>query len=390
MPTRGPAATAGDVLALVRSGQAQTRSEIAAHTGLSRTAVTARVTALLRSGLLVEGDDGASTGGRPAAQLRFDPTAGLVASVAIGRSRTQVAVCDLHGEPLATAELEQEVGATPDEVMPTVVASLRTLLTRVRRRRSDLIGAGVSIPGTVDAEAGVSLSSPIMRGWDGVRLAPYFSGLGGFPVHVDNDAHVMALSERSGHLETYDDALVVKASTGIGAGIVTSGRLLRGALGASGEIGHTKTPSARGRTCRCGDTGCLEAVAGGWAIVQGLREKGSPVGHLRELVDQALEGDASARRLIRESGRRAGEVIGGVVNVLNPEVLVLGGDMVRAYDVYVAGVRESLYSHATALATRELEIVPATHGDQAGVVGGAALALEHVLSPRAVDRLLAR
>ncbi|MGH3331465.1 MAG: ROK family protein, partial [Nocardioidaceae bacterium] len=253
----------------------------------------------------------------------------------------------------------------------------------------DVKAVGLSIPGTVDFEQGASLDSPIMSGWDGVRLAPYFDGIVQAPVFVDNDANVMALSERRGRLEEFGDLILVKASTGLGAGIVSRGVLLRGALGAAGEIGHTKTAAAEGLTCRCGDAGCVEAVAGGWAIVQRLREQGREVGHVRDLVALAIEGDSEARQLIRESGRRVGEVLAAAVNLFNPEAIVVGGDMVRAYDTFVAGLRETVYASATALATRELQIVPTTHGERSGVVGCAAMALEQVLSARAVDRELA-
>jgi predicted NBD/HSP70 family sugar kinase len=198
----------------------------------------------------------------------------------------------------------------------------------------------------------------------------------------------MALSERRGHLERFSNLLLVKASTGLGAGIIAEGRPLRGELGAAGEIGHTKSAAAQGVTCRCGDTGCLEAVAGGWALVQAIRAQGRDVGHVRDLVTLAVDGDPDARRLVRESGRRVGEVLAGAVNLLNPAALVVGGDMARAYDVFVAGLRETLYGGATALATRELEILPTTHGDRSGVVGCARLALEEVLSVEAVDRRL--
>ncbi len=389
----GLPATPGEVFQLVRTGAADTRSGVGRLTGLSRTAVSARLQLLLRSGLVVEGEEGPSTGGRPAATLHFDRHSGIVLAAAVGRSRTQLAVCDLAGDVLgadARAEVEQEPGAEPEEVMPELVDRLAALLERTGRAPGQVRGVGVSIPGTVDRQRGISLDSPILPGWNAVPLAPYFQKLTAAPVVVDNDANVMALSERGGLLESFDDLLLVKASTGIGAGIVSDGRLRRGGLGASGEIGHTRTASAEGLVCRCGDTGCLEAVAGGWALVQALRAEGRDVGHVRRLVALAVEGDAEARRVVRDSGRRLGEVLAAAVNLLNPQAVVIGGDMAGAYDTFVAGLRESLYGAATALATRELQILPATHGEAAGVVGCAALALEEVLSVAAVDALVSR
>jgi predicted NBD/HSP70 family sugar kinase len=137
--------------------------------------------------------------------------------------------------------------------------------------------------------------------------------------------------------------------------------------------------------CRCGDTGCLEAIAGGWAIVRALQADGRAVGHLRDVVELANIGDPDARRMIRESGRHVGEVLAAAVNLLNPAVLVVAGDMASAYDIFVAGLRETLYGNATALATRVLQVMPSTHGDRSGVIGSATMVLDHVLSPAAID-----
>jgi predicted NBD/HSP70 family sugar kinase len=392
----GPApanpATTGEVFSLIRDGRALTRSEVGRVTGLSRTAVAARLATLLESGLVVEDDDrAASTGGRPAVHLRFNRDAGVVLAGAIGRSRTQLGVCDLDGRVLAEHDVDQEVGPGPAELMPRVVAGFATLLAQVGRAPADVRAVGLSIPGTVDHARGASLDSPIMAGWDGVELAPMLRDLPlppGAPVFVDNDANVMALSERRGHLEHHRDLLFVKASTGIGVGIVAGGQVLRGAWGAAGEIGHTKVAAADGLPCRCGDTGCVETLAAGWALVQAAQERGLAVGHVRDLVDLAVAGDPDARHAVREAGRRIGEALATAVNLLNPEAVVVGGDLARAYDTFVAGLRESVYSRASALATRELRIVPVTHGEHSGVVGCAAMALREVLDSAAIDRAL--
>lgn len=383
----GPATT-GEVFSLIRDGRAVTRSEVGRWTGLSRTAVAARIGTLLQSGLVVEGVDDdrfPSSGGRPPVRLRFNRDAGVVLAGAIGRSRTQLGVCDLDGTVLASSDLDQEVGPSAEELMPKIVAAFTSLVASVGRAADDVRAVGLCIPGTVDFERGASLDSPIMAGWDGVELSPFLRSLTAAPVFVDNDVNVMALSERRGQLERHRDLLFVKASTGVGVGIVSGGQVLRGALGAAGEIGHTKIPAAQGLACRCGDSGCLEAVAAGWALVQTARAHGHDVTHVRDLVRLAVQGDADARQLVREAGRRIGEVVASAVNLLNPEAVVVGGDLALAYDTFVAGLRESLYAQASALATRELVVVPVTHGDQSGVVGCAAMAIREVLDSRAVD-----
>ena len=378
-------ATVGQVFTLIREGTATTRGELARRTGLSRTAVAARVTPLIDARLVVEVEGSASTVGRPPTRLTFNSGAGIVLSAAIGRSRIQVAVCDLAGEVILEQDLVQEVGLGPDQVMPEVVGALISLLARSGRSAVRVKGIGISIPGTVDAERCCSRDSPIMRGWDGVPLAPYMSAVATAPVYLENDTNVMALSERRGHLAIYRDALIVKASTGFGAGIVAGGMMQRGALGAAGDLGHIQTLAAKGLSCRCGDRGCLEAVAGGWALVRDMRARGRDVTHIRHVVDLALDGDPEARHDIRESGRRLGEVLAAAVNLLNPAAIVVGGDMAPAYDTFVAGLRETLYGNASALATRDLQILSTTHADRSGVMGCAVLVLDQVLSEAALD-----
>ncbi|MDJ0392274.1 ROK family protein [Rhodococcus sp. G-MC3] len=383
-----PPATAGEIFALVRDGEADTRAELGKITGLSRSAVASRVASLTSLGLVIEAEDAQSTGGRPPARLSFDVDAGIVLAAAIGRSRSQLGVFTLGGEFLASDSVDQEIGIGPDELMPQITKRLEALIDDVDRSGHRILGVGLSIPGTADTTRGCSLDSPIMHGWDGVPLAPYFAATTPAPVFLDNDANAMVLAERRDNRDRFQNALLVKASTGLGAGIVAGGVLQRGSLGAAGEFGHTKTAAAAGVACRCGDSGCLEAIAGGWALVRSLQEQGRSVGHVRGVVELAVSGDPEARRLIRDSGRQIGETLAGAVNLLNPEVLIVGGDMAKAYDIFVAGLRETVYGNATALATRALTIQATTHGDHSAVIGSAAMVLDRVLSERAVDEAL--
>ena len=384
-------ATAGELLDLVRSGRASTRSQLRALTGLSRTAITTRVSALTSAGLLLLGEELASTGGRPPGALVFNQHAGVVLAVAIGRSRSQLAVLDLDGQEIASDSRDQEVGVGPDELMPEIAGRLAALLAGALPESGapPVLGVGLSLPGTLDTARGLSIGSPVMSGWDGVELAPYLADVTRAPLFVGNDADVLARSELLGRSANLYDVLVVKASTGLGLGIIADGRVLPGHLGAAGEIGHTKVPAAAGLLCRCGATGCLETLAGGWALVARAREAGHEVGHLRDLVALALQGDPTARGLLRDSGRELGEVLAVAINLLNPAAVVIGGDMAAAFDFHVAGVRESVYALAAPLATRDLQFLPATHGDRAGLIGCGALALDHVLAPVAVDARLA-
>jgi len=379
----------GEVYRLIRDKRDLTRSEIGVLTGLSRTAVNARVRELTSRDLVSEREQAPSTGGRPATLLSFNADAGVVLTAAVGGSRTRLGVCNLAGDVLAAADVDQEPGHRPGDLMPAVIARLQQLLAESGLLTSTVFGVGLSLPGTVDQSRGSSVDTPVLSGWDGVPLIPYFHDLTDAPVVFGNDANVVALAEwRAGAGRGFDDLLVLKASTGLGAGIISGGALQRGATRAAGEFGHNKTAAAAGLACRCGDVGCLEAVAGGWALVRTLREGGRQVQNLRDVVALAHGGDALARRVIRESGRHVGEVLAGAVNLLNPAAMVVAGDVAGAYDIFVAGLREALYRNATALATRVLEVLPAQLGDQGVVTGSAMMVIDRVLGPQAIDRIV--
>jgi predicted NBD/HSP70 family sugar kinase len=388
---RGPSAspaTAGRVFRLVLEDRANTRADIGKVTGLSRTAVTARVGQLIASGLVIEHAHVESTGGRPAARLSFNTAGGVVLSASIGRSRTQLAVSDLGGTLLAERSLEVDHKVGPERCLPPVSDLLFDMVGDCGRSTSEVKGIGVSLPGTVDIDKGCSLSSIVLPAWDGVVLPPLFRKDLDVPVFVDNDVNVMAMAERQGPLREVRDLLMVKASTGIGAGIVSGGILQRGALFAAGELGHIPLRDGGGVLCRCGQKDCLEAVAGGWAMVKALQAAGRKVSHVRDVVGLALTGDAEALGMIRDAGRRVGEVLSGAVTLLNPEVVVIGGDLAAAYESFVAGVRETVYQRSTALSTRQLRIVPSTFGEQSGLVGCAAMVNDWALSAHAVDDAL--
>ncbi|WP_182525668.1 ROK family protein [Nocardioides dongkuii] len=376
--------SAADLLQLVRTGRATTRAELRRLTGLSRTAVVTRVSALVDSGLLLLGEELPSTGGRPPGALVFNQDAAVVAGAAIGRSRSQLGIFDLDGRELVGDTRDHEVGVGPDELMPDVAARLARLLEGIE---PPVAGIGLSLPGSVDPVHGSSVDSPIMGRWERVPLAPYLAEVCDAPLLLANDTEALARSQLFPS-SVVTDMLVLKASTGLGLGTVSGGRIVTGSVGTTGEIGHTRVPDADGLVCRCGATGCLETLAGGWALVQRMTRSGRPVAHVRELVALALEGDAVARGLLRDAGRQVGEVLAVAVNLLNPRAVVIGGDLAGAFDLFVAGVRESVYALATATAVRDLAFLPAAHGDSSGLVGCAALAIEHALRPEAVDARL--
>jgi predicted NBD/HSP70 family sugar kinase len=382
-------ATAGQVLQLILSGQAASRSEIGRLTGLSRTAVTARLGQLMAEGLVIEHETAESTGGRPAGRLSFNAAGGVVLAASIGRSRIQLAVAGLDCTLLAEESVEADQASGPRSCLPPVVDRLYEMLADCGRSRADVRGIGVSVPGSVDLRRGVMVSSIALPSWDDVALAPLFLRERDVPVLVEKDVNVMAIAERHGPLRGVRDLLMVKASTGIGVGIISGGTLQHGALFAAGELGHIPLRDDTGVRCRCGQTDCLEAVAGGWALAKSLRELGRDVNHVRDVVALALKGDPEALGLIRGSGRRVGEVLSAAVTLLNPGVVVIGGDLAGAYEPFVAGLRETVYQRSTALSTRQLRVVSSTFGERQGLVGCAAMINQWLTCAEVVDMAIA-
>ena len=227
-----------------------------------------------------------------------------------------------------------------------------------------------------------------MPGWDDFPIPEWFAGRYSAPVLVDNDVNIMARGEHRMHWRETEHLLLIKVGTGIGCGIVADGHIHRGARGAAGDIGHIRATSSEDVVCRCGNIGCLEAIAGGQALAQRLADAGEDASRSRDVVRLVRSGHAGAIRMVRDAGRTLGEVLAGTVNFFNPAVIVIGGDIAEAHAQLLAGVREGIFSRSLPLATRDLRIVPCRLGDRAGVIGAAIMVIEHVLSPDAVDRSL--
>ncbi|MDH2429528.1 ROK family transcriptional regulator [Sphaerisporangium sp. TRM90804] len=377
-------AGSGEVLRLIRTGEALTRADIGRMTGLSRPAVALRVTELLSAGLIAEDTDGPSTGGRPPARLSFNAAGGVVLAASLGASRTQIAVCDLAGAELARTDLEIDVERGPDVVLPLLMDVWADLLAG--RPLSAVRGVGMGVPATVEFAAGRTESARVMASWTGVVIPPLISERYPVPVFVDNDVNVIAMGEyRASYARSVDDLLFVKVSTRIGAGVIAGGEILRGALGAAGEIGHIPVRDGGGVLCRCGNVDCVDSVASGTAILRDLRARGREVFTLADVTRLVRAGDAETMTVVRRAGRLLGEVVASAVNLLNPAVVVLGGDVAEAFQPLVSAVREVVYRRSTALSTRSLRIERSRLGPGAGITGCALMVIDHVLAPEAFD-----
>lgn len=384
VPTTG----AGEILSLIRSGRATTRRDIAVASGLARSTVSQRVDMLLARGLVVAAPS-VSTGGRPPTALVFNADAGVVLAAALGATQSRLAVTDLASGVLAESGHDIAIAVGPEEFLPWLADRFDELLAQSGRARADVRAIGVGVPGPVEFATGTPVRPPIMPGWDGYPVSSWLERRFGVPALVDNDVNVIALGEYSQNWADQDHVAVVKVGTGIGLGLVADRRIFRGALGAAGDIGHIHVMRASDAVCSCGNTGCLEAVAGGRALAAVLRESGVHAEGARDIVALVANGHPEATRLVRDSGREIGAVLAAVVSLVNPSVVVVTGDLAEAGEHLLAGVREAIYRRSTALATHSLRIVRGIAGDRSGVVGASVLAIEHVLSPAAIDHGLA-
>jgi predicted NBD/HSP70 family sugar kinase len=389
-PVPPHAISPGVILGLIRDGVALTRNEVMAETGLSRSTVLARVGALVAGGLVVErAGAGRSNGGRPPTTLALNEQAGVVLAADLGASHARIAVCNLAGEPIVEEERRIRIGDGPDTVLEWLTRGLDRLLDDAERGRGDVFAAGLGLPGPVDFASGRPINPPIMPGWDGYPVADVLAEHYDAPVLVDNDVNIMALGEHRVHLPELDHMVFVKVATGIGAGVITNGLVYRGTHGAAGDIGHIRSSPESDVLCTCGNRGCVAAVASGSSIARQLASEGFDVETPPDVVRLVAQAEPRAIAAVRDGGRRLGEALASVVSVLAPTAIVVGGDMAEAREPLLAGIRETIYQRSLPLATRELQITTSRLGRRAGLVGAAAMATEHALTPSRVDALIA-
>ncbi|MGW7405507.1 ROK family protein [Streptomyces sp. NPDC054833] len=390
----GSQASAGDLLELVRSGRAITRGALQQATGLSRATVGQRLDRLFRAGWLREGAGGpvdSPLGGRPSITLEFDDSHAVVLAADLDTRHARAAVLSLTGEILAEHSGTLVIEDGPEVVLGELGHWFAELLEKAGHRADEVCGIGLAVPGPVDSETGRVVQPPIMPGWDGYdirgRLSRAFTehtGAAAVPVLVDNDANLMAYGEqRTGH-PGCSAFVLIKVSTGIGAGVVVGGSIFRGVDGGAGDIGHIRVGAEA--LCRCGSYGCLAAVASGGAVARRLAEAGVPAASGSDVRDLLASGHPEAAALAREAGRRVGDVLATVVTLLNPGVLMIAGDL--AGTPFLTGVRELLYQRALPRSTAHLDVVTSRLGDRAGLVGAGALVVEHLYAPERVEQRL--
>ena len=378
---------AGELLGLLRHGRSLTRAEIVAASGLARATVTHRLDALIEHGFVAVTPGRHSTGGRPAEELGLNPARGALLVADIGSSHLRVGIADLAGDLLAVRDHDVEVADGPGDVLALVRDDMADLVEEVGVRPDAVLAAAVGVPGPVEHTTGRLVSPPTMPGWDGFDVQEFLRESFNVPVVVDKDANIMALGEQRALHDLVADLLVLKIGMGIGAGIIARGEIMRGSRGAAGDLGHL--PREGGARCRCGQFGCAEATAGGWAIAEHLRAHGHPqVRTSSDIVRLAREADPLTVELLQAAGRRVGEAVADAVGLLNPAMVIVGGNLAEAGAPLVDGIRQQIFARSHPLATDGLEVVTSSLGADAGLAGAAQLAADAGFSTARINAVI--
>jgi len=365
------------------------RADLARNSGLSASTVSAIVADLMNAGLLTSSHLAPSKGGRPPVVLRFDTERNHIIGVEMGVSHVSVAVCDLRGATLWHRWADCDVPGDP----PGTLRLIGELVAEGRRQpevRGTLLGLGIAVPCPVDDLTPDRLSPRLLPAWAEVRLAAQLHNRFGVRVFVDNDANCGALAEALvGAGADVSDFTYIKVATGVGAGHIVQGQPYRGFSGIAGEIGHT-TVDPKGRPCRCGLKGCLEAEIGSGAVVEKAREAiaagrpsqlaGREPLRLADVVAAAHAGDPLATALIAEAGAHLGVGVANLLNLMNPARVIIGGRLADAGDRLLEPLRETVHARALWTSVERADVAISPLGDEQVAVGAATLVLRAALA----------
>lgn len=393
------------VLGAIRGTEGVTQPVLVERVGLGRSVVAQRVAELEAAGLVASDGVGPSTGGRAPRRFRLRAEEGFVVGVDIASHELVVGIADLSGAIQATEHEHIRIADGPEAVLGTAECMIRAL---VRRASADgkLCSVGLGMPDPV-ASAGGSPSLPTMPGWDLYRVPDRLASLCSAPVWMDDRVNLLALGERrvSGSAARSQHMLYLGGGATVGAAAVVDGAVYRGARGLAGAIGHMTVAAGASEICRCGNTGCLESVVGGSALVHDARrlaEMGrSPAlaavlrqGHALRPIDvtrAAEDGDPAASALLRRAGTAIGTCLAALVNVMNPDLVVIGGGIARAGTHILEPITAAILRHGWPVATQGLRIELSSVDEEiAGVIGAIQFAIDQLLSRDHLPTLLVR
>ena len=374
------------------------RVELAQHLGLTRAAVTSIVNDLLGCNAIREAESRASENGRPPIILEINPERGCVAGIDLGARHMTIIIANFASQVLAEEEVPIDISSGPIVCLDHADSLLNGLLMHLHLELSDLSSVGIGVPGPIDADAGMVIAPPIMPGWDRFPIRDALQERWGCPVSLNNDAEIGALGEWGyGAGRGERNFAYIKIGTGIGAGLLIDGQIYRGASGAAGEIGHI-TIEENGPLCTCGNRGCLEALASGPAIARKAQEavrKGKRTGladiqpveniSAMDVASHARRGDLISQQILAKAGSHVGIAIASLVNLFNPNMVVVGGGVASIGDLFLEPVREAVQERSLPATSQVVRITTALLGRRSAGLGAVVQALTTALY-RIADR----
>jgi glucokinase-like ROK family protein len=384
-----PRPLADEVLRLLWNDHQISRAEIARSAELSRSTVSEIVSTLLRTGLVTEVGAGPSRGGRRPIVLEFQDDSCCILGVEMGGAHVAVALTDLRGRVLAWDERPHPVRNDPPGTRALIAELCDACLSRWHRSARRLVGIGVAVPSPVDTQDPDALSEVVLPAWEGRAGLDELSERYRTPVFTDNDANLGALAERWwGEGRGFDDFAYIKLATGVGSGHFIGGQIYRGATGVAGEIGHISV-DPHGAPCMCGLRGCLATLVGSPAIVEQAQKRlpehpdstlaGTEL-TITKIEDAALAGDPLALELAREAAEHLGIAVAGMLNLLNPGMVILAGELTRLGELLLEPLREMVRSRTLVSSVAASEIRMSQLGPRSVAIGAATQVLEAALS----------
>jgi glucokinase-like ROK family protein len=374
--------------------QPLSRIQLAQKTNLSSTTITNLVAELIAQGLVAEDksphDIEQRSVGRPRTGLRLVPGARFVIGVHIGVGLYRVALMNLLAEMVCSKIVKFPTNTPADDVLRQMSDDIQDLLNGCGINRRLILGVGIGASGLVDYQKGINILAPNLN-WHNVHICEYLEKQLGLPVVMDNNVRTMALGEAYfGCGRDAQSLAFVYGRTGVGAGFVVDHQLFRGSSTGAGEIGHMILLPEIGEPCRCGNRGCLETLVSEAAIVRRARHiaASKPDGVLARLLAQSnddtlienifeatRQGDLEVIQLIEEIGYYLGTALANLVNIFNPELIILGGLFAQAEDLVLPIARGTLQRLAFAKMGEKVKLRTTSFGWRAGVTGAATLAL---------------
>jgi predicted NBD/HSP70 family sugar kinase len=356
-------------------GGPATQAELARQTGLSTATVSNIVKIMQESGLA--STEPITSSGRRALNVRLNSNGAVAVGIDFGRRHLRVVLASLSYHVIAEESVMLPLGHQSEEGIQAALVLLEKLLRETGVERSAVVGAGVGIPGPIDRRTGTVAQGAILPEWVGINILQHLEDTLKFPVFVDNDANLGAWSEVTWGPHTgVNNLMFLKIGSGIGAGLILNGAPYYGHVGITGEIGHA-TIHEQGLVCRCGNRGCLETIASTTTMIELLsRGEDRPLTPA-DIVRKALARDSATLRVVDDAGLAVGRALGNVANLINPEVIVVGGPLAGLGNLLLDPIRRGLVRHAVPVIGETTTLTMSSLGDRAEALGAAALVFQH-------------